>query len=270
MSYETLSLKIEAGIAHVAFNRPEKRNALDEQGWRELQAVFESLSQTPAARVIVLSGEGKHFCAGIDLGLLMSLPQKIKDDCNSRSSEKLRGLIKQLQAPINAIENCAKPVLAAVHNGCVGAGVDIITACDMRYASQDAFFSVAEVDMGLVADLGTLQRLPRLVGEGRAREMAFTGRRVPAAEAAAAGLVNRVFGDKDEMMREVMALAAVIAAKSPLAIRGTKEVMTYARDHTVAEGLNFISVWNSAMLMSNDLMEAFSASMEKRPPTFKD
>ncbi len=270
MELTTMTVGIEGGIARVALNRPQKRNALDEAGWRELEQVFHRLNDDPTVRVVVLRGEGKHFCAGIDLALLMSLPQQIADDCQGRSREKLHRLVQALQRPINAIENCRKPVLAAVHNACVGAGVDIITACDMRYATAGAFFAVAEIDMWLVADLGTLQRLPRLVGEGRAREMAYTGRRVTAAEAERMGLVNRVFDTKDEMMAAVLATAETIAAKSPLVIRGTKEVLNFSRDHSVTEGLRHVAVWNAAMLMSNDLMEAFQASLQGRSPEFVD
>lgn len=270
MAYETLNLTVSGGVASVSLNRPDKRNALTEQSWRELEALFRELDERPEVRAIVLSGEGKHFCAGIDLGLLMSVPQRIQDGCDGRAREKLRRLILELQAPINAIEACRKPVLAAVHGACVGAGVDIIAACDMRYATEDAYFAIAEVDMGLVADLGSLQRLPRLIGEGMTREMAYTGRKVGGAEAAAIGLINRTYPDREGLLAAVLDLAAGIAAKSPLVIRGTKEMLNYGRDHSVAEGLNMAATWNAAMLLSNDLMEAFQVSLTKRPPEFAD
>ena len=270
MEYQRFTVKIEENIAHVAINRPDKVNALDEIGWRELQTIFETLDATPEARVIILSGEGKHFCSGIDVSLLMSIRQQVSNDCEGRMRETMRQLILQLQATINAIEKCRKPVLTAVHGGCVGGGVDIITACDMRYATEDAFFTVAEIDMGMVADLGTLQRLPKLIGDGMAREMAYTGRRVYGPEAKEIGLVNRCFDDRESLLTAVTHLATLIASKSPLSIRGSKEIITYTRDHSVADGLNYMAVWNAAMILSNDLNEAFMAKMEGRSPVFSD
>ena len=270
MPYQTLTLEINNHIAQVTLNRPEKRNALDESGWRELRQVFTTLDETPEARVIILRGEGQHFCAGIDLALLMSIQQQVQDACEGRKREKLRHLIFGLQAPINAIEQCSKPVLAAIHGGCIGAGVDIVSACDMRYATEDGYFTIKEIDMGMVADLGTLQRLPKLIGDGLAREMAYTGRKVFGPEAQAIGLVNRAYPDQATLLTEVQAIAETIAAKSPLSIRGSKEILRYSRDHSVEEGLNYVALWNAAMILSDDLMEAFQATMEKRTPEYKD
>ena len=191
-------------------------------------------------------------------------------DCEGRKREALRKFIFHLQACISAIEACRKPVLAAIHGGCVGGGVDIVSACDMRYCTADAYFTIKEIDMGLVADIGTLQRLPHILQPGMVAEMAYTGREVGGEEAARMGLVNRVFPGKTAMMDEVMQLAATIAAKSPLVVRGTKEVLLYSRDHTVADSLDYMVAWNAAMLLSRDLMEAFLATMQKRPPVFKD
>lgn len=270
MELTRFKLSIEEGVASITFNRPDKANALDKIGWEELQHLFEQLDANEDARVIVLQGEGKHFCAGIDLSLLMSIRQETEDACEGRMREKLRQMVLRLQAPINAIQHCRKPVLAAIHNGCIGGGVDIVSACDMRYATADAYFTIKEIDMGMVADLGTLQRLPKLIPDGLAREMAFTGRKLKAEEAARVGLVNTVYSSKEEMLEGVMTIARNIASKSPLSIRGTKEVMNYSRDHTIEEGLNYIAVWNAAMILSNDLNEAFMASMEKRTPKFNN
>ena len=159
-------LDIANKIAQLAFNRPEKANALNAEAWKEMKQVFEDLSANPEVRVIVFSGEGKHWCAGIDLELLMSLAQLQSMDCEGRKREEIRGFIYHLQECINAIERCRKPVLAAIHNGCIGGGVDIATACDIRYCTEDAYFSVKEVDLGLVADIGTMQRLPKIVASG--------------------------------------------------------------------------------------------------------
>jgi len=260
----------QAGITHVKINRPEKANALHQQCWEEMQAIFEELSDDEATRVIILSGEGKHFTAGIDLSLLMSVQSLQAVSCEGRKREKLRAMIKDLQAPIKAIDHCRKPVIAAIHNACVGAGVDIISACDMRYCTQDAYFSIKEIDMGMVADLGTLQRLPKVIAPGFAAEMAFTGRKVFGREAEAKGMVNHCYENKEAMMEKVTEIARLIASKSPLSIRGTKEMLQYTRDHSVEEGLNYMAIWNASMLLSNDLLEAFQASIEKRKGHFDD
>lgn len=270
MTYKTFSVTIANHIAQVVFNRPKKVNALNKTAWEEMKSIFETLSDTPEVRVIVLSGEGKHFCAGIDLSLLMAVRQETYDKCEGRTREKVRKFIFFLQSCINAIENCDKPVLAAIHGGCIGGAVDIIGACDMRYATDDAYFTIKEIDMGMVADLGTLQRLPKLIPDGIIREMAYTGRKVSGKEGQTFGLVNRSFVDKETMMAEVNKIAQTIASKSPLSIRGTKEIIKHARDHSVADGLNFMATWNAAMLLSNDLNEAFMATVEKRVPKFED
>ncbi len=268
LSYQTLKVILEEQIAQVIINRPDKANALDQTAWNELKTAFNQLNDLEEVRVIVLSGEGKHFCAGIDLRLLMSVTNRQNAACNGRAREQLRKSILELQAPINAVERCSKPVIAAIQGGCIGAGIDLICGCDIRYCTDDAFFTIKEIDMGMVADLGTLQRLPKLIGDGIVREMAYTGRNVSGKEAAAMGLVNRTFPDKETLMTEVKTLAATIAAKSPLAIRGTKEMLNYTRDHSVEDGLNYIATWNAAMILSADLSEALQANQQKRKATF--
>jgi len=270
MDYKTFKVNIENHIAQVAFNRPEKANSLNQQAWEEMKAIFETLDADDAVRVIVLSGEGKHFCAGIDLTLLMSVQQFNQIPCEGRKRETIRKFILKLQDCITAIERCRKPVLAAIHKGCIGGGVDIISTCDMRYATEDAYFTIKEIDMGMVADIGTLQRLPKIIAPGIMAEMAYTGRKVFGLEAEKIGLTNRTFPDKETMMEAVMEIATTIAAKSPLSIRGTKEVLLHSRDHTVADGLKYIASWNAGMLLSDDLMAAFQASMQKTAPVFKD
>jgi enoyl-CoA hydratase len=269
MTYETFILEYHDHIAHVHFNRPDKANALNGQAWEELKTLFQALDQEEEARVVVLSGNGKHFCAGIDLSLLLELGQQTQESCEGRRREKLRQHVLHLQSCIDAIERCRKPVLAAIHGGCIGGGVDIVAACDMRYCTEDAYFTVKEVDMGMVADLGTLQRLPKIIPDGMAREMAYTGRKVHGPEALRIGLVNQTFADRPDLIDGVMQLAAQIAHKSPLAVRGTKEMLLHARDHSVAEGLTYIATWNAATILSEDLTKAMQAQMTKQPPVFR-
>jgi enoyl-CoA hydratase len=268
MDLKYLKVTIENHVAQVSFNRPEKANSLHMPAWEEMKAVFEEMHDNPEVRVIVLTGEGKHFCAGIDLETLMDMQKYNTISCPGRRSEKLRRFILEFQDTITAIEKCRKPVLAAIQNACVGGGVDIISACDMRYCTDAAYFAIKEVDLGLVADIGTLQRLPNIINPGIVSELAYTGRKVLGEEAAKIGLVNQTFSTQEEMMNRVMELAKMIATKSPLVIRGTKEMLLYKRDHSVEESLDYMATWNAGMLMSEDLMEAFQASVQKRAAVF--
>mgnify|MGYP001003627049 FL=1 len=268
--FETLIVTLDDHIATVRLNRPEKANAMNAAMWQEIRQAFQWVDATPEARVAVLQGEGRYFTAGIDLQLMMGLGPQIANECDGRSREALRRVILDLQDTLTSLERCRKPVLAAIHGGCIGGGIDLITCADMRYCSADATFTIKEIDIGMTADVGTLQRLPRLVGEGITRELAYTGRTFDAAEARSIGLVNRVFDSREALVAGVREIAATIAAKSPLSIRGTKEMITYAREHSVADGLNYIATWNAAMLMSKDLTEAMTANLAKRTPTFKD
>ena len=270
MNLETISLDLQDHIATVRLNRPDKANAMSAAMWQDIRKALDWVDNTPEARVAVLQGEGKQFCAGIDLQMMAGILRSKQSDCDARHREALRRMILDMQDTLTSLERCRKPVLAAIHGACVGGGIDLITCADMRYASADAYFTIKEVDIGMTADVGTLQRLPRLVGEGMARELAYTGRKVDAEEARQIGLVNRVFATREALYAGVLDIARTIAAKSPLAIRGTKEMISYARDHSVADGLNYIATWNAAMLMSQDLTEAMAASAGQRPPVFKN
>ncbi len=266
----TIAVRLDGQVAEISLNRPDRSNALNEAMWQELRTAMQWADAAPEVRAVVLAGAGKNFCAGIDLAMLGGVAQAVAHADPARSREKLRRLILDLQDCLSSIEQCRKPVLAAIHGACIGGALDMVTCCDMRYASAEAVFSVKEVDVGMTADVGTLQRLPRLVPDGVARELAYTGRNVEAAEAERIGLVNRVFASPEELAAGVMAMAQAIAAKSPLAIRGTKEMLNYGRDHSVVDGLNYIATWNAAMLMSADLNEAMAAAKERRAPKYLD
>lgn len=269
-AFQTLHLSLRDQVATLTLNRPDKANAMNAPMWQELRQALRWADETAAVRALVLCGAGRSFCAGIDLQMMLELSQTLQDDCDGRLRERLRRLILDLQDCLSSLERCRKPVLAAVHGACVGGGVDLICCADMRYASADARFTVKEIDLGMAADVGTLQRLPRLVGDGLARELAYTARSMDAAEALQARLVNRVFDSPQALHDGVQALAREIAAKSPLAVRGIKAQINYARDHSVADGLNQVATWNAAMLLSSDLEEAMRAALGRRAPVFKD
>jgi enoyl-CoA hydratase len=268
--FETLKLEFADGVATVELNRPDKANAMNLRMWLEIREAFAWVDATPEVRAAILRGNGRMFSAGIDLALLGNIREEIADPCDGRMREKLRSMILDLQDTLTSIERCRKPVLAAVHGLCLGGGIDLICACDMRYCSSDAAFSIKEIDVGMTADVGTLQRLPRLIGEGMVRELAYTGRSISGAEAKDIGLVNHCHGSSGELFAHTMKLATTIAKKSPLSIRGIKEMITYARDHSVADGLNYVATWNAAMLMSEDLAEAIAAQQAKREAKFRD
>ena len=267
-SFETLDLSIEDQVATVCLNRPDKANSMNAAMWDELQSCFEWLDAEPSVRAVILAGNGKHFCAGLDLAMFGSLSGTSSDP--ARRAEHLRRTILRLQDNLSAIEKCRVPVLAALHNTCIGGGVDMTCCADMRYATQDAYFSIKEVDIGMTADVGTLQRLPRLIPDGVVRELAYTGRKLGAQEACEVGFVNRVFADRETMMSEVTAIAKSIASKAPLAVRGSKEMLLYSRDHSVAEGLNYIATWNAGMLSQADLEAGMQAQVNKTQAQYED
>ena len=269
-AFEALKIELNDAVATVALNRPEKANAMNLRMWLELREAFKWIDEDASVRVAVLRGAGPAFTAGIDLELLAGVRQEIADDCEGRMREKLRHMILDLQDSLTAIERCRKPVLAAIHGYCLGGGIDLICACDMRYCSSDAQFSIKEIDVGMTADVGTLQRLPKLIGEGMVRELAYTGRMVAGPEAKEIGLVNHSYASAGMLFHEVAKIAATIARKSPLSIRGIKEMVNYARDHSVADGLNYVATWNAAMLVSEDLTEAMTAARGKREAKFRD
>ncbi|MGX1127002.1 crotonase/enoyl-CoA hydratase family protein [Pseudomonas sp. HLS-6 TE3448] len=267
--YQAFKVELSNNIAHVQINRPEKVNAMNAAFWAEIIDIFKWIDDTDAVRVVVISGAGKHFSSGIDLMLLASVANQLGKDVG-RNARLLRRTILQMQASFNAVDTCRKPVLAAIQGYCLGGAIDLITACDMRYAASDAQFSIKEIDMGMAADVGTLQRLPRIIGDGLVRELAYTGRTIDAEEARQIGLVNRTFTDQASLLDGVFAIAKEIAGKSPIAVAGTKEMLSYMRDHRIDDGLEYIATWNAAMLQSTDLRVAMAAHMSKQKPEFAD
>lgn len=266
--FETLTLVIEEAVATVMLNRPEKANAMNPPMWRELQECFEWLDAEPGVRAVVLGGEGRHFCSGLDLSMFGGLKGESSDP--ARRAEHFRRKVLAMQDNLSALEKCRKPVLAAIHSLCIGGGVDLTCCADMRYAAADARFSIREIDIGMTADVGTLQRLPHLIPQGVVRELAYTGRDLDAQEALQLGLVNRVFADREALLAGVVEIAREIAGKSPLAIRGTKEMLLYARDHSVQDGLNYIATWNAGMLSEADLMAGVGAQANKTRAEYED
>lgn len=269
MNYQNISINYQEKVACVNLNRPEKANALSKSMFFEIRHAMESFDNNEEVRVVLISGNGKHFCAGIDLDVLKEVLDNAQN-CEGRLREELLHEIFTFQKCINAVEECRKPVIAAIHGACVGAGLDLVCACDIRYSTQDASFSIREVDMGMVADLGTLQRLPKMISSSLVRELAFTGQKITGSDAKEYGIVSRVFENHQDLLQEAMKVATLIALKSPLAVRGIKENLNFSRDHTVEEGLKYVAAWNSGMLLSNDIKEIFLSLKEGRSPQFND
>ena len=267
--YKCFDVSIEKGVATVTLNRGEKLNTMIPAFWSELPKVVGEINSSGEARVIVLSSTGKHFSAGMDLAVF-SMGSGESQAEGGRVRANLRENALHLQDSFNCLEKARIPVLAAIQGGCIGGAVDMVTACDMRYASEDAFFCIQEINIGMTADVGTLQRLPKLIPEGVCRELAYTGRRMKADEAKSVGLVNEVFSDQDSLLDGVMEIAEEIASKSPLAIWGSKEMITYSRDHSTSDSLNYIATWQSGMFQPADMKEAFQAKAENRSSEFDD
>jgi enoyl-CoA hydratase len=263
MGSERVAVGIEDGVAHVELARPEKFNAMDREMFAGIGDAFRSLGRDPAVRAILLSGQGKHFTAGLDLEYA-SKQFPLSQDPGRAAEARLRH-IEWLQDAFGAVEQARPPVVAAIRGGCIGAGVDLASACDLRVASADAFFQVAEVDVAITADLGTLQRLGFLIPHGVLRELTYTGRRMSAEEGARYALVNRI---ADDPVAAGLALAREIAAKSPLAVAGAKRSLNYSRGRPVEEGLRDVATWNAATLVSADLTEAVRARLAKQEARF--
>jgi len=266
MGSERIAVQVEAGVAHVELARPDRLNAMDRDMFEAIGETFRSLGRNPGVRAILLSGQGRHFTAGLDLEYA-SKQFAPSEDPGRAAESKLRH-IQWLQDAFTAVEQARAPVIAAIHGGCIGAGVDLVSACDLRIASADAYLQVAEVDVAITADLGTLQRLGHLLPNGLLRELVFTGRRMGAEEAARFGLVNSIAPDRESAIAAGLGLAATIAAKSPLAVAGAKRSLNYSRGRPVEDGLRDVGLWNAATLASADLGEAIKARLGKTVPKF--
>ena len=263
--------KIErtGAIAHLIMNRPDKANGMTPDFWADLPRILDELGQDETVRCAVISGAGKHFSGGMDLSAFGGIMEQMSQE-PGRAALALRETILRLQDTFNAIERARFPVIAAIHGACIGGAIDLITACDMRIASAEAFFAIEEIHIGMAADVGTLQRLPKLIAPAIAAELAYTGRRFDAGEAKAIGLISEVVNDTAAVGGRAMEMAEDVSRKSPLAIAGIKRNLAYSRDHSVADGLEYIAAWNSGMLRPEDLMKAVQAKMVKKEAEFAD
>lgn len=270
--FETITVSIADQIAHVVLNRPEKRNAMNKAFWVEFPAAIKAISDSAAARVIVVSSTGKHFTAGMDLSVFAEAGNTIMAGNQDPyiHAEAFRHHLHLLQETFSCLYNARQPVMAAIQGGALGAGVDLSSACDMRYCTQDAYFTIQEVKIGMVADVGTFPRVTRQLPDGLLRELAYTGRKLEAAEALECGFVNQVFADQDAMLKAVMDIARQIAANSPLAVSGSKHVMNYAADHSTEDTLRYLQALNGGILAPQHMMESAAAKMQQRAPVYPD
>ena len=267
-------LEFEQGVAHLRLSRPDEKNSLNRAFWRELPEAIAQIHDRALARCIVISSSGKHFCAGMDLSVFSDGVEAVTRKGGPANpfvaAESQRLHVKALQDVFSCIDNARMPVLAAIQGGCIGGGVDLSAACDIRYATRAAFVCIQEVNLGFVADVGTFPRLCKLIPQGQMRELAYTGRRFDADRAKAIGFVNAVYDTHDEMLQDVLAIAREIAAKAPLAITGSKVHINYARDHSVADCLDYVALWQAGMFSIADVGEAMTARRDGRAPVYSD
>jgi enoyl-CoA hydratase len=268
MAYRCFDVDVTDKVAHVRLSRPDELNTMVPEFWAELPEIVTRISDEASARVVVISSTGKHFSAGMDLSVFAGGHDEQAE--LGRRQARMRSTAKRLQWSFTALEKARVPVLTAVQGGCIGGAVDLVTAADLRYASADAFFVIQEINIGMTADVGTLQRLGTVIPEGVARELAYTGRRMSAQRAYEVGLVQEVYADHDSLVTGVLETAREIAGKSPLAIWGTKVAMNFARDHGVDDSLDQIATWQAGMFQPADMVESFTAKAEKRDPVYAD
>ena len=269
-TYEFYEVVKKPPIAWVYLNRPDKKNAMNPPAWKEPLPIFEDLDGDKDIRVVIIAGRGPCFSAGIDLmGMTAELSELMEAEQKGGVKWRLLKKIYPLQDAISCIEWCRKPVIAAIHNHCIGAGLDMATACDIRLCTRDAQFSLKEAAVGFVADVGVLQRIPQIVGQGVARELAYTARLIDAQRAKDILLINEIYEDEEALMAGAEQMAMEIAENSPLAVQASKEVLKYGVGKSVEDGLKYVAAVSSNIIPSNDLMEAVQAFSEKRRPDFK-
>ncbi|HZM85733.1 MAG TPA: crotonase/enoyl-CoA hydratase family protein [Blastocatellia bacterium] len=269
--YKSLRVKRHEGVVEVVLIGPGKGNAMGPDFWREMPEAFAELDRDEGVRAIIVRGEGDNFSYGLDLAAMVGDLGSHFGGGENLAAERTRllDLVGEMQKAFDNVAACRKPVIAAINGWCVGGGVDLIASCDIRLCSGDARFSLREVKVAIVADLGSLQRLPRIIGEGATRELAFTGKDILASRALQIGLVSETYESRDALLDAARTLAGEIADNPPLVVQGIKRVMNYCADKSVADGLDYVAVWNSAFLQSADLSEAMLAFRERRAPRFK-
>jgi len=265
-TYQVITFEKKDKVAEVFLDRPEKSNAMGPDLWPELRDVFGKIDTDPEVRAVVVGGVGKNFCAGLDLA---ASAQEFGGAMGSGDMSSVFHHILGLQEALNVIEECKKPVIAAIHRACIGGGLDLVAACDVRLCTEDARFSLREARVAMIADLGSLNRLPAIIGQGHTRELAFTGKDIDAGRALRINLVNDVYPDREKCLQAARELAAEMATAAPLAVQGAKEVLNYSRDKSIRDGLHYAAARSCLILKSGDIMEAFKAFMEKRRPEFK-
>ncbi|MFK7891344.1 MAG: enoyl-CoA hydratase-related protein [Granulosicoccus sp.] len=277
--YECFKLSVDAKVAHIQLCRPEKRNSMIVSFWAELYAIIDKLDREARVRAIVISSTGPHFTSGMDLSVFQSLTPDASSSHTEKSVEIRDGgttkaavfynTVSRLQRTFSRLEECRIPVLVAVQGGCIGAGLDMITACDCRYATSDAYFTIFETKLAMTADVGTFPRICKLMSDGLVRELAYTGRALSAQEALEAGLVNRLYDSQEELLEAVLEVAASISKNAPMAVYGCKKMILHARDHAVNDTLDHVGIWNAGFFSREELLEAMSAQEQQRSPQFQ-
>lgn len=270
-THTCFDVEIADGVAHIRLSRPEALNTMSRAFWNELPVIVRQINDQALARCIVISSTGKHFSAGMDLSVFGNNDGLTGATADRHTAmESFRHHVHHLQDTFSCLDQARMPVLVAIQGGCIGGAVDMVSACDIRYTTKDAFFCIMEINIGMTADVGTFPRLCKLIPEGWVRELAYTGRRLSAQKAKEIGLVNEVFDTHEDLLAHVLDTAREIASKAPLAVAGSKVMINYARDHTIKDGLDYIATWQTGMFSGAHMEEAFKAKSENRPAQFQD
>lgn len=270
-TYQCFNITIEDKIAHIQLSRADAYNSMTRDFWNELPVIVREIDREALARVIVISSTGKHFSSGMDLSVFSAGDALTDEKLNQYiSSERFRSNLGRIQDSFNALENARMPVLIACQGGVIGGAIDMVCAGDIRWCTKEAFFCIQETNIAMTADVGTFPRLQRYVSEGWVKQMAYTGERLKADKAKEIGLVNDVFDTHEELLAHVMSVAKEIASKDPLTVTGCKTLINYGRDHSTADTLDYVGVWNAGMMPHSHMSEAFAAMAEKRPAEYPD